>query len=178
MLPYQGKNSLTRSAKKTRWSYCCILLSGDLQPCAGGACRPANSMEARSSIYFHACLKKAWPDPDLNICRENTAQQMEPRETTWKTYQGRTLFFQWRCCPFLSAWAFLMYLVKLVYICPTCFTTAVWPNAAPPRCSFAHPWPAASSSSSVCRVLKSTLISGQVNISAVLSVLSAFSLSP
>lgn len=86
MLPYQGKKpSLTGSARKTFWSYCCFLLSGDLQPCEGRNSGPPNSMEARSSIYSHAWLRKALPEPDLNVCREITTQPMDPGESTLKT---------------------------------------------------------------------------------------------
>lgn len=106
MLPYQGKNSLTRSARKTFRSYCCVLLSGDLQSCAGGAFSPPNSTEACNSIYSHACLKKTQPDPVLNLRRVITAQYMDPGEVTLKTRLEDALFSWGRCCPFLPAWVF------------------------------------------------------------------------
>lgn len=58
MLPYQEKNSSTRSARKTFWSYCCILLSGDLQPYEVGIFSPPNSMDGGLQQHLFTCQIK------------------------------------------------------------------------------------------------------------------------
>lgn len=58
MLSYQDKKQLNKSARKTFWSYCCVLLSGNLQPHKGGIFSLPNSMDGSLQQHLFTCQVK------------------------------------------------------------------------------------------------------------------------